>query len=68
MSLFSGFIRRMDMRPLVQGMESERGVESEVAQLRRGDPNALSALLMRCEPFGSSQLAAQVLHCLSVGG
>jgi hypothetical protein len=35
--------------------ETSVGVESEVAQLRRGDLNALSALLMRYQPFGSSK-------------
>jgi hypothetical protein len=35
--------------------EASVGVESEVAHLRRGDPNALSALLMRYQPFGSSK-------------
>ncbi len=42
-------------RPLVHDVEGEREVESEVAQLRRGDPSALSALLMRYQPFGSSK-------------
>jgi RNA polymerase sigma-70 factor (ECF subfamily) len=32
---------------LLMAWEASVGVESEVAQLRRGDPNALSALLMR---------------------
>ncbi len=35
--------------------EASVGVESEDAQLRRGDPNVLSALLMRYQPFGSSK-------------
>jgi hypothetical protein len=37
---------------------------SEVAQLRRGEPNALSALLMRYQPFDSPQTQPQILHCL----
>ena len=48
MSLFPGLIRSMDMiGQLLMTWEASVGLESEVAQLRRGDPNALSALLMR---------------------
>ncbi len=48
MSLFPGLIRSTDMiGHLLLTWEASVGVESEVAQLRRGDPNALSALLMR---------------------
>jgi len=48
MSLFSGLIRSTDMiGHSFMTWETSVGVESEVAQLRRGDLNALSALLMR---------------------
>jgi hypothetical protein len=48
--------------------ESNVWVESEVAHLRRAEPDALSALLMRYQPFGSSKpqldLAMdQLRHC-----
>lgn len=48
MSLFAGLIRSTDITgSLHLTWEAGVGVESEVAQLRRGDLNALSALLMR---------------------
>jgi hypothetical protein len=48
MNLFSGLIRNTDMiGSLHMTWETSAGVESEIAQLRRGDLNALSALLMR---------------------
>jgi hypothetical protein len=48
MSLFPELIRSTDMiGQFLMTWEASAGVESEVAQLRRGDLNALSALLMR---------------------
>jgi len=48
MSLFSGLIRSTGMiGSLHMTWETSVGVESEVAQLRRGDLTAFSALLMR---------------------
>jgi hypothetical protein len=48
MNLFSGLIRSTDMMGgLHMTWETSVGLESEIAQLRRGDRNALSALLMR---------------------
>jgi len=48
MSLFSGLIRSTDLiGSLHMAWEMSVRVESEVAQLRRGDLNTLSALLMR---------------------
>jgi hypothetical protein len=48
MSLFSGLIRTTDMIGSSHMMwETSVGVESEIAQLRRGGLNALSAQLMR---------------------
>jgi hypothetical protein len=47
MNLFSGLIRSTDViGSLHMTWETSVGVESKVAQLRRGDLNALSALLM----------------------
>jgi hypothetical protein len=48
MSLFSGLIPSTDMiGSLHMTWETRVGVESEIAQLRRGDLNALSVLPMR---------------------
>ena len=48
MSLSSGLIRSTDMiGHSFMTWEARVSLESEVAQLRRGDLNALSALLMR---------------------
>ena len=48
MGLSSGLIRSTDMiGHSFMTWEASVSVESEVAQLRRGDLNALSALLMR---------------------
>ena len=48
MSLFSGFARNTDMMGAFEiTWEGRVGLESEVAQLRRGDLDALSALLAR---------------------
>jgi hypothetical protein len=44
--------------------EASVGVESEVAQLRRGDPNALSLLLHAVSTVWQPPAAAQILHCL----
>ncbi len=64
MSLFSGLIRSTDViGSLHMTWEASVGVESEFAQLRRGDLNALSALLMRYQPFGSSK--PQLRSCIA---
>ena len=48
MSLFSGLIRITDMMGhSFMTWEASVSLESEVAQLRRGDLNALSALIVR---------------------
>ena len=66
LSLFPGLIRSTDMiGHLFMTWEASVGVESEVAQLRRGEP---TFLILEKQSRSLSESATQILHCLSVGG